>query len=167
MLWTRALLVIVLAAVALSAYLGVHGVRSRAPQVTFVSLQGERITTASLKGRVAMVLFWATDCQPCLREMPALVDLYRRYHAHGLDMIAVAMQYDPPNYVLDYVRRNRPPFTVALDPMGRLAQAFGNVQVTPTTVIIGKSGRIVERFEGGADFPALRKMLEAELRKTG
>lgn len=166
-LWSRAFVTIALVAVALSVYLGVRDARSRVPPVTFVSLQGQKITTASLKGRVAMVVFWASDCQPCLREMPALAELYRRYHARGLDLIAVAMQYDPPNYVLAYVRQNPPPFTVALDPLGRLAQAFGNVQVTPTTVVISRRGRIVEQFEGEADFPVLRRLLESELGKTG
>jgi hypothetical protein len=65
--------------------------------------------------------------------------------------------------VIDYTQRNRLPFKVALDPMGELARAFGDVQTTPTLVVIDKRGRILERLQGGADFAALHRLIERKL----
>ena len=137
-----------------------------APQVTFVSLKGEKITTADLRGKVVLINFWATDCAVCVKEMPHLVSTYRKYRAQGFETIAVAMKYDPPNYVLNYVEKTALPFTVTLDPMGELARAFGDVKLTPTTFVIDRQGRIVTRILGEPDFAALHALLEEKLRES-
>jgi peroxiredoxin len=134
-----------------------------APQVTFVSLQGERLAVADLKGRVALVNFWATDCPICIREMPALVRTYDRFRGRGFEFIAVAMKHDPPNLVVRYAETNRLPFKVVLDPLGEIAQAFGNVKLTPTTIVIDKRGDIVMRVTGEPDFTKLHQLLDAKL----
>ena len=134
-----------------------------APAVTFTSLTGERVGTADLRGRVVLVNFWATDCAVCVREMPRLVQTYNTYRPRGLEVIAVAMRHDPPNYVLGYVEKTGLPFKVALDPMGDLAKAFDDVKLTPTTVVIDKRGNIVKRILGEPDFAALEKLIEQKL----
>jgi len=134
-----------------------------APQVTFVSLKGEKIATADLRGKVVLVNFWATDCVICIKEMPEMARTYERYRERGLEFVAVAMKHDPPNYVIAYAEKNRLPFRVALDPLGELAQAFGDIRFTPTTLIIDKRGRIVSRIQGEPDFARLHKLLEEKL----
>ena len=74
------------------------------------------------------------------------------------------MRYDPPNYVLHYADKNALPFKVALDPMGELAKAFGDVTFTPTRFLIDRDGNIVARMVGAADLNGLRKMIENELK---
>lgn len=69
----------------------------------------------------------------------------------------------PPNYVLSYVERHALPFKVALDGGGALARAFGDVQLTPTTFVIDKRGRIVASYLGELDSPRLRALREREL----
>ena len=158
---------VILAAIpAVAAALLIFGVFGRpvhVPQVTFVSLQGERIASDSLRGKVVLVNFWATDCVICVKEMPDLARTYDRYRERGLEFVAVAMKHDPPNRVIAYVEQNRLPFKVALDPLGELAQAFGDVRFTPTTFIIDKRGRIVSRIQGEPDFARLHKLLEEKL----
>ncbi len=160
----------ILAAVAVAAIafgvFALRGARPAAPQVTFVSIQGEKITTESLRGRVVLVNFWATDCVICIREMPQITATYNKYREQGFVTIAVAMRYDPPNYVLDYVEKHRLPFQVALDPLGELAKAFGDVKLTPTTFIIDKQGRVVTRILGEPDFARLHVLLEEKLKET-
>ena len=134
-----------------------------APAVTFTSIKGERVSTADLRGRVVLVNFWATDCVTCVKEMPRMVTTYNKYHAQGFDLIAVAMRYDPPNYVLNYTEKNPLPFRVALDPIGSLAQAFGDVALTPTTIVIDKRGNIVTRIIGEPDFAKLESLIEEKL----
>jgi peroxiredoxin len=135
----------------------------RAPQVTFVTLDGRQITSDGLRGRMTLVNFWATSCPGCVAEMPALVETYRKYHGRGFDVVAVAMSYDPPSHVVNYTRKNALPFPVVLDVDGRLAAAFGDVQLTPTAIVIDRQGHIVQRVVGELDFARLHAMLEKEL----
>lgn len=137
-----------------------------APGVTFVSIKGEKISTESLRGRVVLVNFWATDCVTCVKEMPDITATYNKYRGQGFETIAVAMRHDPPNYVLNFVEKNGLPFTVALDPMGELARAFGEVKLTPTTFVIDKRGKIVTRILGEPDFAKLHALLEEKLKET-
>ena len=136
---------------------------SQAPDVVFTSIKGEKVAAADLRGRVVLVNFWATDCAVCVKEMPQLVKTYTRYRDKGLELMAVAMPYDPPNYVLDYAERNALPFSVVLDPMGQLARAFGDVKLTPTTIVIDKRGNVVSRILGEPDFPKLERLIEEKL----
>lgn len=137
-----------------------------APPVTFTSIQGERIGLAELKGQVAVVNFWATDCAVCVKEMPDLARTYERYRGRRLELIAVAMRHDPPNYVLQYTETRRLPFKVALDPMGEHARAFGDVRLTPTTFVIDKRGVIVLRVTGQIDFPKLHSLIDEKLAES-
>ena len=161
----RILALLVAGAIAFAVF-ALWNARPAAPQVTFVSLQGEKITTASLRGKVVLVNFWATDCVTCVKEMPEIVATYNKYRSQGFETIAVAMRHDPPNYVLGYVEKNKLPFTVALDPMGELAKAFGEVKLTPTTFVIDKQGKVVTRILGEPDFAKLHALLEEKLKET-
>lgn len=147
---------------ALAAYFASTRIQP-APAVTFTSIKGEKLATSDLRGRVLLVNFWATDCAICLKEMPRLVQTYTRYQPQGLELIAVAMRYDPPNYVLDYVEKNALPFKVALDPRGELAKAFDDVSLTPTTIVIDRKGNIVARILGEPDFEKLEALIEQKL----
>ncbi len=137
--------------------------RDPAPNVTFTNLQGQRISSQDLQGKVYMVNFWATSCTTCVAEMPDLVKTYNQYKDKGMEFFAVAMSYDPPNYVLNFAQTRQLPFHVALDVRGEIAQAFGDVQLTPTTFVIDKEGRIVKRYVGEPDFAQLHQLLEKEL----
>lgn len=165
---TRILILAAVVAAAVTLSLLVIFTRATpAPQVTFVSLKGEKITTAGLKGRVVLVNFWATDCPICVKEMPDMVRTYDRFRGRGLEFIAVAMRHDPPNYVIHYTDKNRLPFKVALDPLGEHARAFGDVKFTPTTFVIDKRGDIVLRTTGEVDFARLHQLLEETMAEPG
>ena len=161
----RILAAVVAVAIAFAAF-AFWNARPAAPTVTFVSLQGEKITTASLRGKVVLVNFWATDCVTCVKEMPEIVATHNKYRERGFETIAVAMRHDPPNYVLSYTEKNKLPFKVALDPMGELAKAFGEVKLTPTTFVIDKQGNVVTRILGEPDFAKLHALLEQKLGET-
>jgi peroxiredoxin len=134
-----------------------------APDVTFSSITGEKVSMQSLRGKVVMVNFWATSCTTCIKEMPAMVQTYNKYKDKGLDFVAVAMSYDPPNYVLNYAQTRNLPFKVALDTDGVVAKSFDDVKLTPTTYVIDKEGKIIKRYVGEPDFSALHQLLEKAL----
>jgi peroxiredoxin len=155
--WIAGLLAVLACAAAAYFYLGN---KPAAPEVTYTSLTGEKLSTQSLRGKVVMVNFWATSCATCVKEMPAMVQTYNKYHAKGLEFVAVAMSYDPPNYVVNYTETRRLPFKVALDLDGKLAQAYGKVALTPTTFVIGKDGKILKRYVGEPDWAQLHALLD-------
>lgn len=115
---------------------------------------------------MVLVNFWATSCVTCVHEMPRIVETYNKYRDSGFETIAVAMSYDPPNHVLHYTEKNALPFKVVLDPMGDLAKRFGDIQLTPTTFIIDKRGRVVKQYLGEPDFELLHALLEAKLKEA-
>ena len=139
---------------------------SLAPAAAYVLLDGSQKTTADLKGRVTLVNFWATSCVTCVAEMPKIIATYDKYHAQGFDTLAIAMSYDPPSYVIHYAETRKLPFDVAIDNTGTAAQAWGQVQLTPTTFLVNKRGEIVKRFVGEPDFPALHKLIEKLLKEA-
>lgn len=137
--------------------------RPLAPAATFTTLEGRPIALEQLRGKVVLVNFWATSCPGCIKEMPGMVETYNQYKNKGFEIVAVAMSYDPPNYVLNYVQTRQLPFPVALDIDGAHARAFGNVQLTPTSFIIGKDGAVLEQKIGELDFVKLKALLDQEL----
>lgn len=161
--WLKpALAAAVIAAAGFGAYYSLNSAPA-APPVTFVGLKGERITPEDLRGKVVMVNFWATSCTTCVAEMPEMVDTYNKYKGKGLEFVAVAMKYDPPSYVVNFTETRQLPFKVALDVTGEAAKAYGDVSMTPTTFVIDKDGKILKRYVGKPEFPALHKLLEKAL----
>lgn len=158
----KALVAVAVVALAIVGYFS-FSVKQAAPDVTFTNLNGEKITSQSLRGKVVMVNFWATSCATCIKEMPQMVETYNKYKDQGLEFVAVAMNYDPPNYVLNYVQTRSLPFQVALDTQGELAKSFGDVKLTPTTFVIDKKGNIIKRYVGEPEFGALHQLLEKAL----
>ena len=157
-------LLITLAVLALASVL-VYALLDKptAPAVTFTTLEGKSIALDSLRGKVVLVNFWATSCPGCIKEMPGMIETYNQYKNKGFEIIAVAMSYDPPNYVLNFVQTRQLPFPVALDVNGAHARAFGNVQLTPTSFIVGRDGTVLEQKIGELDFVKLKALLDKEL----
>ena len=137
-----------------------------APNVGYTLLDGSTSTTNQLRGKVVLVNFWATDCAPCVREMPQFVAAHERFKARGYETLAVAMSYDPPALVIDFAQRRRLPFGVVIDNTGAFARSFDPVKVTPTSVLINRRGEIVNRFVGEMDFVALDALVEKLLEES-
>lgn len=155
------LLVIVLAAGALVWQFGGQG--ESAPEVTYHTLGGRQVTSQELQGKVVLVKFWATSCVTCVQQMPGTAEVFEKFGPRGYEVIAVAMDYDPIEYVRNFTERRKLPFTVAHDASGEIAQAFGDVRLTPTAFLIDKKGRIVKRYLGNYDKDAFVKTVEQAL----
>lgn len=134
-----------------------------APDVSFTTLQGERLRLRDLRGKVVLVNFWATSCPICAKEMPEFAEMYRKYRARGFEILAVAMAYDRPSDVQAYAAKNAPPFRITLDTDGVLARAFDNVKVVPTTFVVDKEGRFVSKTVGVIAMDKLHALLDASL----
>ena len=123
--------------------------------LSFNTLSGSTIALNDVNGPT-LVNFWSTSCVICVKEMPHMADLYRELSPQGFELIAVAMPYDPPNEVLELSERQQLPFPVALDLNGEAVEAFESVQGTPTSFLIDRNGKLVERYIGALDLAELR-----------
>ena len=162
--WIKPVLAaVVIAAIGFGGYLSLNK-RPVAPDVGFVTIKGEKISPDALRGKVYMVNFWATSCTTCVAEMPQMVETYNKFKPQGMEFFAVAMSYDPANYVINYAETRQLPFKVALDTDGSAAKAYGDVSMTPTTFVVGKDGKILKRYLGKPDFVELHKLLATSLK---
>lgn len=151
---------LVAALVGIGAWVAWDTGRQPAPESSFLLLDGSRHSSSELRGKVTLVNFWATSCTTCVAEMPELVATYQKYQAQGFDTLAVAMSYDPPQYVLNFAQSRQLPFKVALDNTGAVAKAWGDVRLTPTTYLVNKQGEIVKSYVGAPDFADLHRLIE-------
>lgn len=82
-----------------------------------------------LHGKPLIITFWATSCPSCVKEIPHLIALYEQYHPQGIEIIAIAMTYDPPNRVVSMTQEKKLPYHVVLDIKGgiwrKLSVTFG------------------------------------------
>ena len=91
----------VLVAVGIGAWFAMRPAQT-APDVTFTTLEGKTFSMQDLRGKVVLVKFWATSCVTCVKQMPDTISAYNEYADKGYEAIAVAMNYDPPNFVLNF-----------------------------------------------------------------
>ncbi len=122
-----------------------------APEVVYHLLDGSKVSSQDLRGKVVLVKFWATSCTTCIAQMPGDIQAYNDLHTQGYETIAVAMDYDPPAYVRNFASSRNLPFPVAIDADGSIAKAFGDIKLTPTAFLIDKQGNIIKRYLGNYD----------------
>jgi peroxiredoxin len=127
------------------------------PDIKLVTLDGVQLQLASLRGKPLLVTFWATTCPSCIKEMPHLIELYEELSPRGLEIVGIAMDYDPPNHVLAMRNAKNIPYPIALDINAEAARAFGNVRLTPTSFLIAPDGRVVYQKLGAMSMQTLRQ----------
>jgi peroxiredoxin len=135
----------------------------QAPPLVGQTLDGRTLTLEDLRGQPVLITFWSTTCPSCIEEMPHLVELYQELNPKGLEIIGVAMAYDPPAQVRALVEHRQLPYPIVLDTQSRIARAFDDVRLTPTTVLISPQGRIAQYWLGPLDLPKLRDTLQRML----
>lgn len=146
---------------------GVGGVGGREglPVADFqlTALDGQKLTPASLRGKVVIVDFWDTWCGPCLRALPHLRELSQS-HPDDVVVVAIAMGREGEAKVRETVTRLGLRFPVALlDAQGDLTPAFGNIEQLPTTFLLGPDGVIVRRWVGAQSLPTYTNAVESLL----
>jgi len=142
------------------------GVRARdasAPQYRVQTLEGDTISSAGLLGQVVLVNVWATWCTPCRVEMPLLEATWRRHRDAGLVVLGASVDQGDPSVVRDFVAERGITYPIAIVGRGVLDQ-LGGVIGYPTSVLIGRDGRVRHRVLGPIGpltlEPAIRRALD-------
>lgn len=130
-----------------------------------VTLVGDSVALADLRGQVVLLNVWATWCAPCRAEIPVLQDLHERRGGEGLRVVGVSV--DDPSARDDVQRFSRElgmTYAIWLDPAERVSSTF-RLHGIPSTIVIGKNGRerwrVVGPIEPGD--PALARALDEAL----
>jgi thiol-disulfide isomerase/thioredoxin len=135
---------------------------SHLPEFSLRDLQGRKLSSSSLRGKVVLVDFWATWCEPCKKEMPGYQHLADVYGPRGLVVVGFKLDNMPDTEdPLRFARRIgvRYPLAVASE---YLLQKFGGIEGLPTTLLYDRQGTLVKKtigFEYTASFEAALKPL--------
>ena len=128
---------------------------------TLPDLAGKAATLAELRGKVVLVDFWATWCEPCLKELPELARLHEQLAAQGVVIVGISIDKERQN-AQELATRLQLKFKVLHDPQGKVAEAYDPPKM-PTSYVIDRQGvvRFVNQgFVGAADVAKLRRQLE-------
>jgi len=118
-------------------------------QVVIKSLDGKDFTVAQYKGKVVLVNFWATWCEPCKIEMPSLVDLQKKYGPQGLQIVGVAMDDADDKEIGTFAHKMGVNYMV-LRGTEEIGDRYGGIERLPMTYYLDRSGKVVDATLGMA-----------------
>lgn len=114
-----------------------------AAEFSVTTPDGGALGLGDLRGKVVLLNFWATWCEPCLEEMPAMERLARTYRERGLAVLALSVDREGPSVVRPFLKRHDLTFLVGLDPQQTVARLY-RIWALPSTTILDRRG--VPRF---------------------
>jgi thiol-disulfide isomerase/thioredoxin len=120
------------------------------PPLALKDLTGRTVSLDDSRGKVVLVNFWATWCEPCREEMPSMHALQQRLAGQPFDVLAVNYG-ESPSRVKDFLARERLAITVLLDPGQQAARAW-RVRVLPGSFLVGQDGRVRFSIIGELDW---------------
>ncbi len=142
-----------------------------APEVTLKDLEGKDLSLSQYKGKVVLVNFWATWCEPCQVEIPWLIEIQQKYAAKGFTVLGIAMDEEGAKVVTPWVSKERFDVNGAKSQMNypivigndAAADKFGGLLGYPTSVLITRDGKIVKRITGIISSEEISKSIESQL----
>lgn len=125
-----------------------------APPVELLTPEGTPFSLKQLRGKVVLVNFWATWCEPCITEMPALQQLRNDLAASGFEVLAVNYQEGPAR-IGGFVEKMKLTLPVVRDTDGSVARSWG-ARVFPASYLVDRDGNIRHSVIGAADWTSPR-----------
>ena len=135
-----------------------------APAFALPDLRGDTVRLAQFAGKVTLVNFWASWCDPCREEFPHMAELYRDLDRRDFEIVAISDDVDRSKMAA-FVSQFRPPFTILVGG-GRMKQTY-HYRGLPYSVLLDRHGRVIERifgFGGVEEFQKLRDTIAKEVR---
>jgi cytochrome c-type biogenesis protein len=142
-----------------------------APDLTLKDLDGKDVSLASFRGKVVLVNFWATWCDPCRVEIPWLIDMQGKYSPKGFTVLGIAMDEEGKKEVAPFVAKERFDVNGQKLPMSypivlgneEAADKFGGLFGYPTSVLISRDGKVIKRITGLISYEEISKAIESQL----
>jgi len=136
-----------------------------APDVSFKELNGGTVELRSLRGKVVILDFWATWCQPCVREIPGFIALNNEYKEKGLQIVGAAVDSGELAEIKEFAEKHGMNYTVVTADEEAIDK-FGDIEAIPTTYIIDRQGRIRHKHVGFTDKATFEKEIVPLLGET-
>ncbi len=138
------------------------------PNVNFKDFRGASISLASFKGKVVLVNFWETSCEPCRTEIPWLIEFQQKYASKGFTLVGVAMDDEGTSVVQPWVEKttfevNGQPETMNYPIVignDEVADKFGGIWAFPTSFLLTRDGKIAKKYIGLVSQPDLDKQIQ-------
>jgi cytochrome c biogenesis protein CcmG, thiol:disulfide interchange protein DsbE len=121
----------------------------RAPDFSLPQLNGELLRLSTYRGKVVLLDFWATWCDPCRDEIPRFVNLENKYGPQGFEIIGISMD-DSPDPVRDFYQRFHMNYPVVMG-NAQIGELYGGVLGLPIAFLIARDGRIYAKHIGATD----------------
>jgi len=139
-----------------------HSSSGPAPEIELQTIIGESpVTLANTKGKVRVLVFWATWCEPCRAEIPTLIHLQETLGAKGLQVIGISVDEDPN---LVKALHNEAHFNYPiLAATSKVIEDYGGISSVPTLFIIGRNGDLIEMIPGMIEDSMLEHEIETAL----
>jgi thiol-disulfide isomerase/thioredoxin len=142
-----------------------------APDVIFKDLDGKEVPLSSFKGKVVLINFWATWCDPCYIEIPWLIEMQEKFGARGFTVLGVSMDEEGKAAVAPFLAKERFNVNGRKLPMNYpivlgnddTATKFGGLLGYPTSFLISKDGKEIKKIQGLIPFEELTKSIESQL----
>ncbi len=134
---------------------------------SFVDVEGKPQPLAQWKGKLVVLNFWATWCPPCLKEIPAFVDLQQRLGPRGLQFVGIAL--DEVAAVQPFLKEHAINYPVLLgdQDVARFMTQLGNqIGALPFTVVVGRDGKVLTLHQGEWQAAEAAKTLEGHLAQS-
>jgi len=123
---------------------------ARAPALALKELNGTAHDLARYRGKVVLVNFWATWCEPCRDEMPSIQKLREKLAGQPFAVLAVNVD-EPESRVSGFLEKTKLDLTVVLDPGKSVTKAW-NARILPASYIVGRDGRVRYSVVGDIDW---------------
>lgn len=144
------------------------------PDLTLKDLNGADVSLSDYKGKVVLVNFWATWCEPCRVEIPWLIEMQQNYGPKGFVIFGIATDDDGKSVVAPFVAKERFDVSGKKEPMSYkilignddAADKFGGLFGYPTSILISRDGKLVKRVTGMISPDEMNKLVEVELGKS-
>lgn len=132
-----------------------------APELEFPDPEGKMRKLSDLRGKVVLIDFWASWCGPCRRENPNVTRIYSEYHDKGFEIFSVSLDSDAASWkrAIESDKLVWPNHVSDLKKWSSQAAAIYGVRSIPSTFLLDKEGRIVQRDLRGADLERAVKQL--------
>ncbi len=134
------------------------------PPFALPDTSGDTVPLAHFSGKVTLVDFWASWCDPCREEFPHMINLYRRYPRGDFDIVAISDDVDRDK-MLAFVREFRPPFPVLVG--GGAMKREYHYRGLPYSVLLDRSGRVIQRIYGFGGTSEFRELATAIAKEIG